>query len=192
MLEALDAYRLGQHLQKETSMVQTIEDVYSWFAHPKTLEGGYPIFLLNTSRWDHTCTFLEHGRCRIYDARPKVCRLYPFTVDAGERGKDFTCYQCMDQNASHFSGLCGGSVSVGDWFYENFTKEDRAYFRAETKAVRQLGQLMRSMGPKQQKERLFQILYYRYFNFSLGQPFMEQYHENQKILMAELQSCAKG
>lgn len=190
MLEALDAYRLGRCLRERTSMVSTIEDVYSWFAHPAALEGGYPIFLLNTCGKDHACTFLEQGRCSVYDARPRVCRLYPFTVDTGERGRDFAYFQCMDRNVSHFSPVYQERVPVEDWFYQNLSRDDRAYFLAEAKALPELGRMMRDMGPKERKDRLFQILYYRYFNFKLCDPFLEQYHANQKALIAALQADA--
>ena len=189
MLDAFDAYRLGQYLREKTSMVSTIEDVFSWFTHPQALENGYPVFVLNTCGEHHACTFLEQDRCSVYDARPRVCRLYPFTVFTGGRGRNFAYFQCMDRNMAHFSPVYGERVSVEDWFYQNFSKDDRAYFLAEAKALPELGRLIRAMGPKAQRDRLFQILYYRYFNFDLGKPFLEQYQENQKALMEELQAA---
>ena len=188
MLEALDAYRLGRYLRARTSMVQTIEDVYSWFASPAALEDYYPIFVLLTSGKEQACTLLEHGRCTVYEARPRVCRLYPFSVDTGRRGKDFAYYQCLDRNQAHFDPVYGGRVSVKDWFHQNFSKEDRSYFLAEAEALPQLGRLLRKMPPRKQKEFLFKVLYHRYFNFDLDQPFLEQYRKNQEALLAALRA----
>lgn len=35
------------------------------------------------------CHFLEGGRCRIYDQRPKICRIYPYMLhrEEGEDGR---------------------------------------------------------------------------------------------------------
>ena len=35
---------------------------------------------------DGDCTFLEAGRCVIYDVRPWICRTYPFFLDEGRVG----------------------------------------------------------------------------------------------------------
>ncbi|OPY27152.1 MAG: Flagellin N-methylase [Methanocella sp. PtaU1.Bin125] len=35
---------------------------------------------------DGDCIFLEDGRCGIYEARPFICRTYPFYLDEGEIG----------------------------------------------------------------------------------------------------------
>ena len=35
---------------------------------------------------DGDCIFLENGRCTIYEARPVICRTYPFYLDDGKVG----------------------------------------------------------------------------------------------------------
>lgn len=89
MLEAYDAYRLGRYL-RDFGVVETIEDVYAKYAHPILLSDGFPVFVLNTEGDDHHCVFLRDGRCSVYDARLRVCRLYPFTVKNGDRGGTFS------------------------------------------------------------------------------------------------------
>jgi len=47
-------------------------------------------YALRTKTDDHgSCWFLEDGRCRIYEARPVICRIYPSMLhrEADERGK---------------------------------------------------------------------------------------------------------
>lgn len=102
MLEPLDAYNLGRYLRERGAGVDNIEDVYGQHAHPSLLHDAYPIFLLNTQGEDQSCIFLKEGKCSIYEGRPRVCRLYPFTVKGGDRGRRFMYYQCLDSRASHF------------------------------------------------------------------------------------------
>ena len=77
-------------------------------------------------------------------------------------------------------------MSVNDWMYENFTKAERTLFDKETQALPELGRLMRQLTQKQQEQFLFRLLYYRYYNFDLDQPFLEQYDRNQEALFREL------
>ncbi len=187
MLEPLDAYYLGRHLQK-SSIVETIDEVYSKFAHPVMLTDGFPIFVLDTQGQDDSCVFLRDGQCSIYEARLRVCRLYPFTVNRGERGKKFEFYQCLDRHTAHFTGQ---AMTVSDWTYQNFTKEDRLYLEHEYQVIPQIGKLIRAMTKDQQMSELFHILFYRYYDYDLGQPFMEQYVRNHTALLAALRSCCR-
>lgn len=182
MLEPLDAYRLARYL-RQLGEVDTIEDVYSKFTHPTLLSEGFPIFLLNTQEPNDSCVFLEDNRCRIYDARLKVCRLYPFTVSFARRGKNYGYFQCLDSHRQHF---CGSPVLVKDWMYQNFSKQDRDYLDSEKTILPELGKLLRELAPGVQERCLFQLLYYRYYNYDLDQPFLEQYTRNHHALMEEL------
>ena len=42
--------------------------------------GADGIFTIQTAQ-DGTCAALEEGRCKIYDARPAICRAYPLYLD---------------------------------------------------------------------------------------------------------------
>ena len=184
MLEPLDAYRLARYLRHRTGSVETIEDVYSQYTHPLMLEEIYPVFLLNTRNEDRSCVFLRDSRCSVYDGRPRGCRLYPFTVENGHRGRRFIYYQCIDRHAAHFKG---GQVSVEEWMYQNFTRDAREFIEAENTALRELGKLLLELSPEGRKHFMFQLLYYRYYNYDLDQPFQPQYEENQRLLIEALQ-----
>ena len=88
MLEPYDVYLLALHFQSEGQAVRP-EDICAQYAHPMPLEPYFPIFLLNTAGEDQHCIFLNGNHCSVYARRPRACRMYPFTVDAGRRGKDF-------------------------------------------------------------------------------------------------------
>ena len=61
MLEAYDAYRLGQYL-RTLGTVENIEDIYEKYTSPMLLSEGFPIFTLRACGEDHHCIFLvvEH------------------------------------------------------------------------------------------------------------------------------------
>ena len=80
-----------------------------------------------------------------------------------------------------------GRVRVSDWFYENFPKDARRFVKADYAAIRQYGKLLRQMTPAQVEHSLFQLLFYRYWNYDLSKPFQEQFERNQRNLLAFLQ-----
>ncbi len=183
MLEPLDAYHLARFL-RDCGEAEQVEDVYGLYTHPDLLEDCYSIFLLNTAEPDDACIFLEDNRCRVYEARPKVCRIYPFSVNFGQRGKAFEFYRCIDSHASHYSD---GKVLVKDWMYQNFKREDREFLTAESAVLPDLGHQLRALGPEKLERNLFQILYYRYYNYELDEPFLPQYVKNMEALTGILQ-----
>ena len=187
MPEQIDAYRLARFLW-ERGEVEYMEDFYTRYTYPDVLEDFFPVFLINTVDPDDSCVFLKDGRCSVYEARPRVCRLYPFTAFPGQRGKAFHFFQCMDSNSAHFSD---GKILVKDWMYQNFSREDREFLTAESGTLLELGRLLKAMSTDGRKENLFQILYYRYYNYDLDQPFMPQYKENTEELKRILQELLR-
>lgn len=184
MLDPLDTYQLGRFLRQHGGEIQCIEDVYSRYAEPMLLAQGFPAFTLKTVGPEYACIFLQDSQCQVYEGRPRVCRLYPFSATAGQRGRQFAFCQCLDSHRGHFNG---GKVSIKDWMHQNFAKDAREFVKADAATVAELGRLLREFGPKGQQDGLFQLLYYRYYNFDLDRPFMEQYQANHRALLAELQ-----
>ena len=101
----------------------------------------------------------------------------------GERGRRFAYYQCIDRHASHFMG---GKVEIGDWMYRNFTKDARSFVEMEASVLPDVAELLKKLGPDGRRQFLFCLLYYRYYNYDLDQPFLPQYQENQRQLIAAL------
>lgn len=185
MIEPLDAYRLARFLrEKNSGLIRAVESVFIWFAHLSTLNDVFPIYLLNTTGFQNECTFLEKGRCSVYEARPRVCRLYPFGAQPGERGKAFAYYQCLDGHTAHFNGP---PVRIENWMYENFTKEDRAFLTEERAFMPRLGKLLCQLTPRQKESLSYMVLYYRYLNYNMDKPFLEQYRVNMETLCTRLQ-----
>lgn len=171
MLEPMDAYYLARYLRKQGEPVEGAEDVLAQYAHPAWLTDNFPVFLLNTVGTMDICVFLKDGRCSVYDVRPRVCRLYPFSVGPGSRGRDFQYFLCMEKS-HHFTG---GMVTAKDWLSQNFSRETRAVLKAEYEALPILGQNIRTMGAEQFQQLIFQFMFYRYYHYDLDEPFRPQF-----------------
>lgn len=143
--------------------------------------------MLKTNTPNGSCIFLMDGRCSVYPARTRTCRIYPLTVGPGERGRDFEYCLCLDRHRSHFTG---SRVSVKDWLYQNFKREDKEYVKREYEIATELGKLMRAIDPAMRQGIVFKVLYYRYYNFDLDQPFQPQYEQNNRHLLADLHRIA--
>ena len=189
MVESMDAYRLANYLRGCDPNICTIDDVLTRYCKPMPLtQECFPIFMLKTTGPDDSCIFLKDGLCSIYEARPRTCRLYPFSVGPGERGRDFEYCLCLDRHRSHFTG---SRVSVKDWLYQNFKREDKEYVKREYEIATELGKLMRAIDPDMRQGIVFKVIYYRYYNFDLDQPFQPQYEQNNRHLLADLHRIAR-
>ena len=188
MVESLDAYRIAKYLRAQGEPIQGIEQFLLQYcdAEPLTQE-GYPIYVLKTQGEDNSCVFLKEGRCSVYPARTRTCRLYPFSVGPGTRGRDFEYCLCMDRHQNHFTG---GQISAKDWLYQNFKREDKEYLKREFEMAKELGALMRAIDSTQLQGAIFRVLYYHYYHFDLDQSFLPQYEQNNRQLIQELQRFA--
>ena len=188
MVEPPDIYRLSQHLRDQDAGLEGPDVFLDRYAHPLWIAEGYPAFVLNTEGKDQACVFLKDGKCSVYDARPRVCRQYPFGVAPGSNGRDFTYYLCTEQ-PHHFGN---GSVKAGTWISENFSKEEREYLKADYALLPLIGKAAQSIGEERFQRILFQFLFYRYFNYELDQLFLPQYHRNTQSLKALLDQACSG
>ena len=187
MVDPMDIFNLSKYLREQGGEILGPEDMLARYAHPELLDGCYPIFQLNTEGEDHACVFLKDGRCSVYEARPQVCRMYPFGAAPGERGRDFN-YCLFTEQPHHFGN---GSVKVKDWLGANFSKESRAFLKAHYQALPVLGKAIRSLGEQGYKRLAFKILYYLYFGYDLEKPFLPQYQANIAALMETIAGQAR-
>lgn len=184
MVESLDAYRLVRYFRKHGRPYMTMEEFYMQYTTPVPISRGYPIFMMNTAGTEEACVFLKDGACSVYPARPRTCRLYPFSVGPGQRGQDFVWYQCLD--ATHH--FCGGRVQVKDWAYQNFKREDREFVKREFDSCVKIGALLAKMDFSTYQQALPMILLLRYHEFDVDQPFLPQYDHNLRLLLDYLRS----
>ena len=174
MLEPMDAYYLARYLREQGEPEMGPDTVLAQYAHAEWLDDHLPIFLLNTVGTMGVCVFLKAGRCSVYEARPHVCRMYPFSAAPGSRGRDFRYYLCTEKS-HHFAD---GTVTAKDWLSQNFSREARDALKADYDALPVIGRNLRSMGKEQFKHMLFQFIYYRYYNYELDEPFLPHFLSN--------------
>lgn len=184
MIEPQDIYYLARCLRARGEVVDGLETLLDQYAHPVFITDGYPGFMLSTVGADQACVFLKDGKCSVYSARPRVCRLYPFGIAPGDSGQEFRYYLCTDK-LRHFG--CG-SVVAGDWISANISKETLEYLKNEYAILPEIGRMVRKLDEAQFKALLFHFLFFRYFNYDLDKPFLPQYRKN----CAELKALLSG
>ncbi|KKH92569.1 hypothetical protein EO95_04800 [Methanosarcina sp. 1.H.T.1A.1] len=80
---------------------------------------------------DGSCIFLENKRCRIYESRPSICRVYPHMLhrEADETGKvDWRQISGLNEHGSYNSEL-------GNLTCEAIARETRVYEEAYLKQM---------------------------------------------------------
>lgn len=180
VLEPLDAFRIVREYIKN-GFAGTGDEVLDQIADLKELSRGFDVFVLKTVNDSGVCGMLKDNRCTVYTARPRTCRLYPFTVDPSADGS-MKWFLCTEQ--SHHFGK--GSVTAREWQRRNLSGEDEEYLREECRVLPVLGRLMRNISDADLHEAEKQTLLFRYLAYDYTQPFLPQYKDNMLFLKAQL------
>lgn len=175
VIEPKDAFYLAKHLNIE------VAKFYDKYTDMFFLEDtDFPIFTLKTVGKENKCIFLKGKRCRVQDAKPRTCRLYPFWVEPRFDGN--FGYNLSTEQRHHPKGSL---IRVKDWMAKYLTEEDRSFLTAEAINVVELAPLMKNT--LNSNEVVGKILMLRYFMYDTDRPFYEQYCHNHKLLKKELE-----
>ncbi len=188
-LESLDAFRLAKYLKEKGENVGSMEEVLAAYALPVLLsENGYTAFMLKTVGDDDACIFLKDNRCTVHPAKPRACRTYPVAVGPYELG-GYEQYLSMEQ-PHHYQGP---QMSVEKWIRKRCTKQDFEFLNVEIGSAPEIERLLQRIPEKERTRALMLFLFYKYSNFDLDRPFMEQFTaNNQKLLTAFRNLAQKG
>ena len=189
ILESNDAFRLARFFRETGQPAQSVKEVIEAYTDPIPLseETPYPLFPLKAVGPDQSCIFLKDNRCTVQAAKPKTCRLYPFSVEYDPDAGKFLYYICREK-PHHFTG---GVTQVNDWMHENFTKEDREYTKLDFEMSKQLGLLLRRIGHLDPKRVMTAVIYYKFFKLDPDAPFLPQYQQNNKRLLRALEEMVR-
>ncbi len=143
--------------------------------------GKGTVYMLKTTGPDDACIFLQDNRCTIQQAKPTACRLYPFVA---EPTPDGGCKFLLSMERSHH--FKGGQVQAGRWMKKYFSPEDREFMRIDMGSAPVIALLMRKVPASEQKRAIMQYLWYRFSDFDLDRPLVEQYRQNTIKLVAAL------
>ncbi|WP_322202092.1 YkgJ family cysteine cluster protein [Acutalibacter intestini] len=181
-LNTLDAYRLAKYLRGRGQSVTCLDEIFVRYAEPVPLDkSGYTVYMLKTTGPDDTCIFLKDKRCTIQQAKPTACRLYPFVA---EPTTDGGCKFLLSMERRHH--FKGGQVQAGRWMKKYFSPEDREFMRIDIGSAPVIALLMRKVPALEQKRAIMQYLWYRFSDFDLDRPLVEQYRQNTLKLVAAL------
>lgn len=182
-MNTLDAYRLAKYLRGRGEHIDCLDDIFSRYTEPVLLhKSGFTVFMLKTTGTDDTCIFLKDNRCTIQQAKPTACRLYPFAVGPAPDGS-YKSLLSMEQ-AHHFKG---GQVQAGRWMKKFFTSEDREFIQIDMGSAPMIALLMGKIPEPGQEHAITLYLWYRFADFDLSRPLVEQYRQNTSKLIAELE-----
>jgi Fe-S-cluster containining protein len=186
MLEPYDAYRLTKYLRQEDSEI-SIEEVVHKYGEMKLLSRGYNVYVIKTVNDSGVCPFLRDGKCGIYTARPRTCRLYPFCVAPADDGTRLSWHLCTERT-EHFGK---GSVTAREWQRKYLSREEESVLLAEFETVKELGRLMRQVPEPHLARATMYTLLYSYCFYDVDQPFLTQYISNNKELKRLLIALAR-
>lgn len=185
-LESLDLFRLAQYLKKQGVPVRGTDDVIERFAKPAMLdECGYFVLFLRVNGPDDACIFLNGNRCSIHSVKPRACRMYPFVVDPQEDGS--FKFLLSKEYEHHF---CGTKVHVRTWVKKYFTAEDRAFLQMDMGSAKKIAKLLHRIPEEKKTTALLHFLRYKYSEFDLDKPFLDQYRRNEQKLLLVLRKMA--
>ncbi len=70
-------------------------------------------YTIERRKWDNSCYFLDDEKCRIYDIRPLVCRLYPLALYNEPINEEKTRTIKLDNNEKKFLYIDDSCPGVG-------------------------------------------------------------------------------
>lgn len=187
-LNTLDAYRMAKYLRGRGEHITCLEEIFIRYAEPVPLDkSGYTVYMLKTEGPDDACIFLKDNRCTIQQAKPTACRLYPFVAEPMQDGG--WKYLLSMEQAHHFKG---GQIQVGRWIKKYFSPEDREFMRVDMGSAPTIALLMGNVPESEQMRAIVMYLWYKFSDFDLGRPLVEQYWQNTAKLIAVLKKMQEA
>lgn len=182
-IESLDLYRIAKYLRDHDGGIDSMDEVLLKYAVPVTLhQSGYFLFMLKTAAEDEHCVFLKENKCLIHPVKPRACRTYP--IEAGPSEKGFFEYILSMEKPHHFTGP---KLGVREWVRKYLSQEEREFVAADCNTAVPLVRLLEKIPKNRQQQAQAMFLFYRYSNFDLDKPFLEQFNTNQRYLISALE-----
>lgn len=187
-MESLDAFRLARFLRDRGENIHSMDEVLELYTDPVLLhESGYMIFMLKTVGPEDACIFLKDGRCTIHKVNPRACRTYPLSIGPDGRG-GHEQYLCVEQ-PYHFDGPLR---SVKKWVRQHCSQEDFEFWETDVGSAREIAMLLEKIPQNKMKQALMLFLRYKYSDFDLDQPFIQQFKSNNERLLHALRNLAEA
>ena len=187
-LEPLDAYNIIREYRKRGCTDDALDILSRIATVMRVAEGvNFDVFVLNTIDDTGVCCMLKDNRCSINEARPRTCKIYPFTVDPCESERRLKWFICTEQE-HHFGE---GIVTARDWQRRNVSKEEEEFLYEECRVLSKIGKLLENITEENQKKAAELSLALRYIAYDFDQPFLPQFKNNMDFLQAHLRQLQK-
>lgn len=182
MTSTYDIFRIAkfENRHMEDIVIDYTEPVI--ISEPPTV----PIMMLKTigTGKSATCCLLEKRRCKIQEAKPLVCRLYPLNL---EPNKDMTGFipWVVSQKPHHYVGK---AHIVGDWMKENMDDIEETATLWWYKVAGEIGKLIKysDKAAENQEWVMKKGIIHLYCNYDINKDFLSQYAFNLNRLLNEL------
>ncbi len=185
-VESLDAFRLARFLRETDEEIICIDDFIERYTELALMdECGYFMLMLKVAGADDACIFLKENRCAVHAAKPRTCRIYPFVAGIGADGRPE--YSVSREKTHHFKG---STVHVKTWMKRRFTEEDQTFLQMDLGSALDIARLMRRVPETHRTQAMLLFWRYKYSDFDLDQPFLDQYAKNLLKLKAALSMLA--
>ncbi len=185
-VESLDAFRLARFLRETDEEIVCMDDFIERYTELALMdECGYFMLMLKVAGTDDACIFLKENRCAVHAAKPRTCRIYPFVAGIGDDGRPE--YLVSREKTHHFKG---STVHVKTWTKRRFTEEDQTFLQMDLGSALDIARLMRRVPETHRQQAMFLFWRYKYSDFDLEQPFLDQYAKNLLKLKAALSFLA--
>lgn len=167
LLSPYDLYRIANFLNVE--MGQVIQDYCVWYVGQTS---KLPVVALNIKG---DCPFLENNKCRIHEAKPTVCALYPLGRTGTENGIRYLVQdvRCGKDEEEH---------TVRSWLTGYGLDDSEEWFVEWHKTIVPLTGRMNAIVEKTSERILNMVaqglLVALYVNYDRKRPFLPQFKEN--------------
>ena len=175
LVTPFDLNRMAHYLGME--MREVFREYCVWYTGPSS---KLPVVTVRMLGPEQICPFLENTRCRIHEAKPTVCALFPL----GRLGSDeddsiryiLQKVSCGTEDEVH---------TVQDWLVGFGLEESETWFREWQKVIMPMAKRMREFAEKSPEEWMeiteAHLLGTLYLNYENDRDFMEQFHGNAEI-----------
>lgn len=185
-VESLDAFRITKHLIAAGEDISCIDDFLERYTEMALIdECGYFMFMLKVSGEGDACIFLKDNQCMVHDFNPRACRLYPFVAEPKQSGS--FSFLISKEKTHHF---CGSPIKVKNWMNRFFSPEDREFLQMDMGSAVSIAKLLRRIPDDKKAHALMLFWRYKYSDFNLDEPFLEQYRRNIRQLTLALKTLS--
>ena len=180
MVTSYDLYRMASLIGGEPDFA--IDTIMEKYLHVVLLpDSNFPCLVLNTTGEDNHCIFLsDNNECKIHEAKPKVCEIYPFQMNIEDNLDKFEYFICFDKQ-HHFKH--NEEVLANDWFHTRVTKEYREFFKLMYEYNLEIASKLLKIQGSAKDRALELILLYQYSIYDINSPFFFFYKSNHLKLM---------